>query len=155
MAETTVAVQNNTSVVEGYSSIKGTDLKSRKAIYTAVSNADKLSDHLNESLALKDIIIQPVTTENPDTGVVEGYLRTILILEDGTALATGSDGVINSINTLFKSVGEPHQWGGDALYIRVKEVRGNKGYRYMTVELLEDDEVDAILEAKAPAKASA
>jgi hypothetical protein len=134
MSNEVATQQANTSVVEGYSSIKGTDFETRKAIYTAVTNAESISDHLDEVINLKDIIVQPVTTED-DKGVVESYLRTVLIDDQGKAFATGSEGVITSLNTLFKTVGEPSDWKGQALPIKVVEEKGRKGYRYMTIKL--------------------
>ena len=43
-----------------YSSIQGDSTDERLAVYTAISNAEKLADHVNEIIEVKDVILQPV-----------------------------------------------------------------------------------------------
>src|SRR6187402_309416 len=65
-----------------YTSIKGSDLATQKKIFAAITNAQSLADHLNKTINLKHVIIQPVTTEN-EKGEIENFLRTVLIADDG------------------------------------------------------------------------
>ena len=129
--------QNNAgsvSLVDGYSSISGTDIEARKKVYTAISAAQQLSDHLGKTINLKDVIVQPVTSENEDTGEVDEYLRTTLIDADGTAYAAGSSGVASSLKNLFGVFGEPGTWT-EPLAIKVVEKKGRKGFKFMSIEL--------------------
>lgn len=136
MANKDIAVKNagSVSLVDGYSSITGTDIEARKKVYTAISAAQQLSDHLGKTINLKDVIVQPVTSENEETGEVDEYLRTTLIDADGTAYAAGSSGVASSLKNLFGVFGEPEIWT-EPLAIKVVEKKGRKGFKFMSIEL--------------------
>ena len=123
------------SLVNGYSSIQGDDLAARKAVYNAVSAANQLADNLGKTILLKDVIVQPVTSENEQTGEIEEYLRTTLIAADGTAYSAGSGGVASSLKNLFDVLGEPSSWT-EPLPIKVVEKKGRKGFKFFTIELV-------------------
>lgn len=131
-----IALKNSGSVnlVDGYSSITGDDLDARKRVYTAISAAKSLSDVLGKTINLKDVIVQPVTSENEETGEVDEYLRTTLIDADGTAYAAGSTGVASSLRNLFGVFGEPSTWA-EPLAIKIVEKKGRKGFKFMSIEL--------------------
>lgn len=140
MSNADIATQNTSMTNEAgrYSSLKGTDLKTRKAIFAAMSDAKTLNEHLNETILLRHVIIQPVTTED-EKGNVQEFLRTVLIAEDGTAYASGSNGIILALKSLFQVYGEPDEWP-EPVAIKVVEERGNRGYRYMTIKPADEDE---------------
>jgi hypothetical protein len=133
MANNDIATQNSfNSGLQRYSSIKGSDLNTRKAIFAAMSDAKTLNEHLNETIYLRHVIIQPVTTED-EKGNPQEFLRTVLISEDGTAYASGSQGIILALQSMFDVFGEPNEWA-EPVAIKVVEERGNRGYRYMTIK---------------------
>lgn len=137
MANTAIAKNapaQHVSIVEGYSSITGTDMEARKAVYKAVSAAVPLGDNLGKTIHLKDVIVQPVTSENEDTGEVEDYLRSTLIDADGTAYSAGSSGVASSLRNLFDVFGEPSTWA-EPLAVKVVEKKGRKGFKFFSIEL--------------------
>jgi len=135
MSKDIATISNGTTqLVNGYSSITGDDLAARKAIYKAVSAAVPLSDHLGKTIQLKDVIVQPVQSENEQTGEVEDYLRTTLIDADGTAYSAGSSGVASSLRNMFDVLGEPGTWP-EPLPIKVVEKKGRKGFKFMSIEL--------------------
>jgi hypothetical protein len=123
-----------------YTSIKGTDFATQKRVFAAITNAESLAEHLGETINLKHVIIQPVTTEN-EKGEVENFLRTVLISDNDVAYASGSGGIVLAIQTLFDVFGEPDKWA-EALPIKVVEERGRRGYRYMTIKVADDTEVE-------------
>lgn len=131
------ASSNPVTIDGGYSSIKSDDFDTRKVVYNAINNADSLSDHLGEDLTVKDILVQPVESENEKTGELEEYLRTTFILEDGTALSAGSDGVATAVRNMLYTIGEPHTWP-EPVVIRVtkKPSTKRKGYEFFSVELV-------------------
>lgn len=134
---TDIATQNNNTAGSGrYTSIKGSDLATRKKIFAATTNAESLADHLGETINLRHIIIQPVSTEN-EKGEVEEFLRTVLVSEEGIAYASGSQGIVLALQGMFDVFGEPDSWP-EPLPIKVVEERGKRGYRYMTIKLAED-----------------
>lgn len=129
-----VATQANpTAAPMRYTSITGSDLATKKRIFAALTSAESLSDHLDKTLQLEHVIIQPATSENDKTGEVENFLRTVLITEDGTAYASGSQGIVLAIQSLFDVFGDPSEWR-EPLAIKVVEERGKRGYRYMTIK---------------------
>lgn len=125
------------SLKDGYSSIKGDDLDTRKRVFTAVSNAENISDHLGVTFNVVDVIVQPVSSENEETGEIEEYERTVLMTADGGAFAASSSGILTALGNLLTIVGEPSGWpdGGIALQVVEKKSRKN-GYRFMTFELV-------------------
>ena len=129
------AIDNASS--QRYSSITGGDLATKKRIYSAITNAQSLADHLDETINLRHVIIQPVTTEN-EKGEVENFLRTVLISDTDVAYASGSAGIVLAIKTLFDVFGEPSTWA-EALPVKIVEERGRRGYRYMTIKEADED----------------
>lgn len=130
-----VAEPNTNAVIDhGYSSIVGNDIEARKRIFAAVGAAEKLGDHLGETINVVDIIVMPVTAENEETGVVEEYLRTTLIDAEGKAFATGSEGVASAVRSALRIFGEPSDWPEGGLAFMPVEKKGAK-YKYFTLEL--------------------
>jgi len=121
-------------ISKGYSSIKGNDLETRKKVYTAVTNAASLGDNLGKTIQLVDIIVQPVESVNEGTGMLEQYSRTTFIDAEGNAYAAGSDGVLTATRTLLAVMGQPSTWAAP-LPVKVVEKKGNKGFKFYTVEL--------------------
>lgn len=115
-----------------YSSIQGDSTDERLAVYTAISNAEKLADHVNEIIEVKDVILQPVEMIDKETGEYRAAVRTILIDVDGNAFAATSSGIETSMKSILSIVGEPTQWEHP---IRFKPVRkqGNNGYPFLTL----------------------
>lgn len=138
IAQQNPAQQNAASIdlKRGYSSIQGDDMDARKRLYTAIASAEQLSDHLGETIVLKDVVVLPVTSENEETGEVDEYERTTLIDVNGSAFAAGSSGVVSSLKNLFGVFGEPSTWA-EPLPIKVVEKKGRKGFKFMTIELAE------------------
>jgi hypothetical protein len=126
-----------------YSSIKGSDLATKKRIFSAITSAQSLADNLDKTINLRHVIIQPVTTED-EKGNVENFLRTVLIDDKDVAYASGSAGIVLAIQSLFDVFGEPESWT-DPVAIKVVEERGRRGYRYMTIKPADDvDEAVAV-----------
>lgn len=131
-----IAVKNISSLnlEGGYSSITAEDKDSQKVIYTAISNAEKLSDNLNTPIHLVDVITMPVSELDEESGEVDEYTRTSLIAADGKAFAAGSNGVLSSLKNLFGVFGTPDTWT-EPLAIQVVEKKGKKG-KFFTIEVL-------------------
>lgn len=130
-----IATQNKAtvSIIDGYSSITGDDFEARSRVFKAVSDAKPLSDVLDKPLNIVDIIVQPVTVENEETGEVDGYLRTTLIDAQGNAHTTGSAGVASAVKNMLDIFGQPEGWPKGGLAVKVVERKGNKGYKFFTI----------------------
>lgn len=133
----TRAANTPVNIIDGYSSIVGDDFETRKRVLTAVTNAEQLSEHVGETILIKDILVQPVQSENEKTGEVEDYLRTTLIAEDGTAYAAGSSGLAMSVRNILGIMGEPSTWP-EPLAAKVVEKPSSKGkgWKFFTLELV-------------------
>lgn len=133
-----IAIQHNAgtvSLVDGYSSIKGDDVDTRKRVFNAVSAAEPIKNHLNKALTIVDVIVQPAESENQQTGEVDQYLRTTLIDDKGNAYSAGSVGISMALKNILDIMGEP---GSAAWPLKVKAVSkaGRKGFDYLTLELV-------------------
>lgn len=114
--------------------IKGSDLAARKATLNAVTNAEPLADHLNETIELVHIVAQAVTIADDKTGEVTETVRTILLAADGSAYAAVSEGILGSLRDIFGIMGQPDTWP-EPLPVKVVEKRGRSGFRFMKIEL--------------------
>ena len=68
----------------------------KMAVMNALNGAQSLSDHMDETLLVKDI----VTTQGVRSRTGEECVNTHLILADGTALFSQSDGVHRAVRSL-------------------------------------------------------
>jgi hypothetical protein len=131
----------NDSSASYYTSIKGTDLASRKAIAKAMTASKPIADNLGTVINLKDIIVQYVeVVTNQETGEVSAAPRVTLIDAEGNGFHATSDGLLTSIRNLFASVGEPDSWIGadgkrETIAVTVTEERSRSGFRYMTINV--------------------
>jgi hypothetical protein len=136
------AQQNNSENGTRYSSLKGSDLATKKKIFSAITSAESLAEHLDKTINLKHVIIQPVTTES-EKGEIENFLRTVLIDDNDVAYASGSAGIVLAIQSLFDVFGEPESWS-EPVAIKVVEERGRRGYRYMTIKPADDEATETV-----------
>ena len=68
----------------------------KMAVMNALNGSESLSDHMNETLMVKDV----VTTQGVRSRTGEECVNTHLILADGTALFSQSDGVHRAVRSL-------------------------------------------------------
>lgn len=126
-----------------FSTITGTDVASKLALFSATTDTVSLSEHLNEPIELANLVVQVIDINetdandnpivDPATGEVKTVTvpRTILIGKDGKAFHAVSNGIFKSVENLTGILGtDPAQWGG----LTVKAVQGGSGTRkYMTL----------------------
>lgn len=130
----------NEDRVAVYSSFKADDFETRKVVLAATTNAVPLVDHLNEHIALANVVVQAIQITDEKTGETDDAARTILIAEDGKAYAAVSGGIFRALTNIFGIVGQPHTWD-KPLDIEVVQERGRRGFNYFTIKLLELDSV--------------
>ena len=127
-----------------YSSIKGNDLATKVKTLAAMNNAKPVSENLNKTIRLTDLIIQQVELNqrdqngniisDPATGEVKTDIapRVVLIDESGEAFVSTSMGMFGACQQLLGVAGEPHLWG-EAIEIHVVEA-GVKPRKYYTIQ---------------------
>lgn len=109
-----------------------TNREERKAFYNAVQNCDKkVSDYINKEITFKHVYLEKTEvmekdrTGNP-TGVINEAVKIVLILEDGTGIASTSKGVLTSLYAMFKIFGTPDTWD-EPMTCVVRQIETAKG----------------------------
>lgn len=118
-----------------YSTVGGDDFESKKVTLNAVTNAEPVSEHLNKKIMLRDFVIQATTMIDDESGEERDILRTILIAADGKAYSAVSDGLFKSLQNYTALLGHPSVWPEGGVAVVVSEVKGRRGYRFMTIKL--------------------
>lgn len=128
----------NHGEVSVYSSIKGDDFATKARVLAATTNAIPLSDHLGETIMLKDVVVQAIEVADEQSGEMQEAARIILLAEDGTSYAAVSGGIFKALTNMFGILGEPATWP-HALPVQIVEEKGRKGFKYFTVKLVDAD----------------
>ena len=118
-----------------FSSITGDDFASKVAVISAMSNAEKLADHLGETINLCDFVIQRISLTDENTGEVVNSIRTVLIDDNGTAFAAVSNGIVSVLQNITGVLGMPAEWPA-ALPVQAVEERTRKGFRVTTLKMV-------------------
>ena len=102
-------------------------------LFSALQNAGKLDEHLNEDIPLTNAVAQAVQVTDENTGETNDSVRVILIDDKGKAYAATSPTLASGLNTLFGIFGTPDTWT-QPLHIKVVERRSRRGYRFFSIE---------------------
>lgn len=89
------------------------------------SPSERIADHINEVIELKDIFMQTINTTNRSTGEVQKSIRVVLIDVNGKGYQAVSNGVYSAIKTLCMIYGQP-TWEEP---IKIKFTQVNKNDR--------------------------
>lgn len=79
-------------------------------ILDALANAEKIADHLGETINLVHVVAEVRESTNERTGELEKYVATTLIDADGTSYTSGSESVRKEIERIIALKGEPSTW---------------------------------------------
>lgn len=119
-----------------FCSIEGNTAEERKQIFNAMSKCDyRVADMLNQTITLKDVIIQKYTSVAEDTGEVSEKNRIILIDNEGKTYASASRGLYNGILRLFAIVGMPATWK-EPMQVQVCETTTKKGQKTYELKIM-------------------
>lgn len=126
----------NVNTNETYMSFNATTQDEKVKLYNAINVPDyKLSDFINKTLILRDVIIMGVEIKLEDSSFDKRDFdsvdekrkanRVILIDTDGKSYAATSDGISNAVRTLMNVFGSLHF--EDGLSVTVKQVNVKRG----------------------------
>lgn len=101
--------------------------------FAATQNAEPVEKHLNETIALANVVLQPVSVTSTLTGEIVDATRVILVDKDGKAYTTVSDTVLRDLNTLFSIFGMPSEWP-EPINVEIARVRGNGGHFFYKIQ---------------------
>lgn len=83
--------------------------EARAKLYRAMTNPDhKISDCINQEIALTDVFVEMVEMSNDETGEVSRVPRCVLFAADGQTYAATSSGIYNALKRLAMVYGAPH-----------------------------------------------
>lgn len=130
--ETTSLMDNAMGL--SYFSMKVETQAEKIALFNAINSPDdRLADHINETILLRDMIIEMVDLVSEKTGEVESCPRIIIIDDKNKSYAAVSVGVFSALKKIVAIFGEPKTWE-KPIKIKVKQV--TKGERKMlTLEI--------------------
>ena len=97
-----------------------------KNLYNALTGeCILLNDIVGSEIKVKNVYVDEREIYNESTGEVTKKHRTVLIDENGQGYATGSQGVFNSLRTIFILWGYPDTWVEPKTFL-VTKVKNNK-----------------------------
>lgn len=102
-------------------------------LYSALQNAEKLSDHLNEPLHMVNAVAQSVQVTDEQTGEMTSTARVIIVTDDGKAYSATSPTLLAGLNTMFGIFGTPNTWE-KPIAVKVVERRSRRGYKFYSIE---------------------
>lgn len=107
-------------------------------LYSALQNAGKLDEHLNEPLAMVNAVAQAVQVTDEQTGEISNTVRVIILTADNKAYAATSPTLAAGLNTMFGIFGTPNVWT-EPLTIQVVERRSRRGFKFFSIEPVDEE----------------
>lgn len=109
----------------------------KSKLYSALQNAEKLSDHLNEPLHMVNAVALSVQVSDEVTGEISTSARVIIVTDDDKSYAATSPTLLAGLNTMFGIFGTPDTWE-KPLAIKIVERRSRRGYKFYNIETVSE-----------------
>ena len=107
-----------------FCSMVANTLEEKANLYNAMNNpSDRLADHINEIINVKDIFVEVVELESETTGNKEKAPRIVLIDDAGLSHACVSFGIYNALRKLISIYGQP-TWN-TPIPLKVRQINKN------------------------------
>ena len=101
----------------------------RARLYRAMTNPDhKISDCINQEIALVDVFVELVEMSNDETGEISRVPRCVLFAADGQTYAATSSGIYNALRRLSMVYGAPHWAEPIPVVIRQLQIGARRCY---------------------------
>lgn len=125
-------IANLTSATESFCSMKADTDKEKASLFKAMNNPDKrLSEMINNTIAVKDLYCEVVDVINKDTGITEKCPRIVLIDDKNISYQCVSRGIYSAFKKLILIYGQP-TWE-KPIKLKVRQIEnGNK--RLLTLD---------------------
>ena len=116
-----------------FTTIEGTDRKSKVAVHNAISAPDKkIAECIGEVIEIKDFVVHEVQVLDENTGELANLLRTVIISTDGTSYEAVSIGIANSLQRLITFLGKPSEWE-EPVSVKIKQKKTRNGDNKVTL----------------------
>lgn len=109
-----------------------TTMDGKMALYNAMQTADKVADHLNETLHVTNVLAQVIEVASQETGEIKSSTRVVIHAEEGD-FAAASTTLAHAFDNLFTIFGTPDTWD-HPLALKVVEKRSRRGYKFFGLE---------------------
>lgn len=126
-------IGNLTSTTVAYVSFKANTEEEKDLLFNAMNQPDeKLADHINEVIEVKDVFVEVIELTSEQTGEIQKCPRIVLIDKDGVSYQCVSIGIYNTLCKLFQVYGDARTWT-KAMPLKVKQLsKGEK--KFLTLE---------------------
>lgn len=128
---------NGNAVGAIHTTVDMTTEEGKFAVYNALQGAEKIEEHLDEIIMLKDVVTQNMQMLDEQTGEMQDTVRVILIDVDGNAFTAISKVMMNGLNTMFTIFGMPQTWDKPKPVV-VTERKSRNGRRFYNIAVMRD-----------------
>ena len=123
-----------TSKKQIFSSIKGSTLAEKTALFRAMNNPDhRISDMINQVISVKDVFAEMIEIAHEETGELEVVPRVVLIDEEGKSYQSVSNGIFGAMKKLIAVFGAP-TWE-TPIKIKIVQINNKKDRRILTFDI--------------------
>lgn len=100
-------------------------------VFDAISNAERLSDHIGVEIKLRDYVAHAIELKDEEGNLVK-TIRVVLIADDGAAYAAVSSGIVSALQMLQGLLGPIATWS-EPVSVMAVEQRTRTGFRVLTL----------------------
>ena len=91
-------------------SLDPANVEDRKILYSAMMGESQKADaFINQPLLVRDVVLSPASSTDAETGEIQSWVRTVLVLADGSRIAFGSLGILKSL-AFYSMCYSPPPW---------------------------------------------
>lgn len=109
-----------------YCSFKPKTAEEQKWLFNVTNTPEeRLKDHINETISVRDVYIEIVRLINQETGEFVMAPRIVLIDKNNIGYTCVSVGIFNVIKKLWSSAGDPSTWTAP-IDLKVKQITKDK-----------------------------
>jgi hypothetical protein len=118
-----------------YSTIKADGFAARLQLGKAINDSKPLDTVLGDTFQLANYIVQVVEIADGQTGELVLATRVTLLDDSGNAYHGTSKGLLTAIRNLNATVGDPSQWEGNTIAVKVV-MEGVRPRQYFTIKYI-------------------
>jgi hypothetical protein len=130
------AIEGLNSGAAFFSTVKGTDMATRRLVTKALTSSLPIKEHINKPIKLAHIVVQPVELADEKTGEVTVQPRVVLLDHEGNAFHGTSLGLLSSVRNILAGMGDPSEWDGPLDIKVVEQKSSNNAGHFFTVKLV-------------------
>lgn len=115
------------------STLDGSSLEGRVALFQAVSSAQSIDDFVGKTFKIENIVQQEIELTDELTGELRPVTRTTFITDQGTFAST-SDVVAKDVINVLGIIGKPATWS-DKISFTIEHKKGKGARKFHTLTI--------------------